>query len=197
MIQLPMFIMRHGKTLWNMEGKLQGRLNSPLLSDSLIIAKKIATFLCVNYKIEKVYCSPLLRCVETAHVVSRILETSFTECNLLMECNMGLCEGMSWLTVSNQFPDFFNKREEDKWRTAWPEGESYLDVFVRANTFLSEAPSDKCILVIGHEMINKCLVGSLLGWTQDQIMKVKQSNQELFIIQHDNMNLIRFCFDFI
>jgi len=176
------FLMRHGKTEWNIEGKLQGRKNSSLLDSSKSTAKLIAQYLANQHLIEKVYCSPLLRCVETAQIVCDILGIAFEMQDELMECDMGECEGLTWQETKEQFPIFFTEREGNKWITAWPNGESYQDVFIRAKGFLQEFPHNEDILLIGHEMFNKCFMGAYLNWTPDQIISAYQANHELKII---------------
>jgi broad specificity phosphatase PhoE len=176
------FLMRHGKTKWNIEGKLQGRKNSPLLDSSKSTANLIAQYLVNQNLVNKVYSSPLLRCVETAQIVCDILGIAFEIRDELMECDMGECEGLTWQEAKEQFPIFFTERECNKWITTWPNGESYQDVFIRAKGFLQELPYNENILLIGHEMFNKCFIGAYLNWTPDQIIAFYQANNELKII---------------
>jgi len=176
------FLMRHGKTLWNIEGKLQGRKNSSLLDSSRSTAQTIAQHLANQNLVEKVYCSPLLRCVETAQIVCGILGITFEVRDELMECDMGECEGLTWQEAKEQFPVFFMERESNKWTTAWPKGESYQDVYIRAKAFLQELSCDESILIIGHEMFNKCFIGAYLNWEPEQIIAFYQANHELKII---------------
>ena len=185
MMRKQIFLMRHGRTLWNIEGKLQGRMNSPLLESSISITKNIALYLKENHLIEKVYCSPLQRCVDTTQIIDEILQIGYEQRDALMECDMGLCEGLSWQVAEEKFPDFFMLRNNDKWNTPWPNGESYEDVFCRAKDFFLQLCDDKNILIIGHEMFNKCFLGACLDWNSNEIMSFRQSNHELLIVHID------------
>jgi probable phosphoglycerate mutase len=173
-----MYIMRHGRTVWNRDGKLQGRLNSPLLESSLDVAKAIANFLS-NANIERVYASPLQRCVHTAEIVCRVLNTAFVCDDRLMECDHGICEGLTLVDASARYPAELALREKDKWITPWPDGESYADVYGRAKLFYDSLGSIENTLVISHETFNRCLIGYGIGWPAEEIMAFRQPNTML------------------
>ena len=76
------FIIRHGKTKWNTEGRLQGAENdSPLLENNVKDCKELAEYLS-KYDFAKIYSSPLKRAVDTAEmVVSHFEESKKVEIN--------------------------------------------------------------------------------------------------------------------
>lgn len=176
-----LYIMRHGKTEWNAEGRLQGRLNSPLLNQSKEDLITIADKLKEN-NISKIYVSPLQRCIETADIICGILNLDYEKNEMLAECNLGDCEGMKLDDVKKQMPDFYESREKDKWNIPWPNGESYYDVYNRAENFLKNAKFNDNTLIISHEMFNKVLAGCLLKWDEEKIIGTKQANTDIFHI---------------
>jgi probable phosphoglycerate mutase len=174
------YIMRHGRTEWNYCGKLQGRMNSPLLQDSYKQLRNIGRFL-IRQEISHVYSSPLERCRLSADLVSQIIGIKPVYLDALMECDHGKCEGLSLVDAKNTFPEFFYSRETgDKWNIKWPGGESYADVMTRADRALSGMDLSSTTLIIGHETVNKVLLGLLLGLTHEEIMRNKQKNSEIF-----------------
>lgn len=189
------FLMRHGRTRWNLEGRLQGRQNSPLLDSGKSTARIIAKYLAKQHLIERVYSSPLPRCVETAQIVCDVLGIGFELRRELMECDMGRCEGSTWQAAKEQFPTFMAQRESYKWTTAWPNGESYEDVYARSEAFLQVLPEGENILIIGHEMLNKCIIGACLNWEPSQIIAFRQPNHELSIIQLKSKRIETICFE--
>jgi broad specificity phosphatase PhoE len=179
------YIIRHGRTEWNINGRLQGRLNSPLLEASIPVIKAIAAFLS-DKQIEKVYTSPLKRSVETAQMICDTLGTGYLADERLVECDHGCCEGKRLADCMDAMPGFFAQREKDKWNVAWPEGESYADVYRRAKSFLSDIDTTKNVLIIAHETLNKCMIGALLGWADSDIISFKQPNCEICMIENEN-----------
>lgn len=192
MAERVIYIMRHGKTEWNAAQKIQGRKDSPLLEESLKAAREIGVYL-KNRDIQKVFTSPLGRARCTAETVCQYLGLPYQENDLLMECDHGSCEGMSLEQVREKMPGFFITRELDKWLVRWPGGESYSDISERAERFIAtELSIQQNILIVGHEMINKCILGVLLHWGRTETMKFKQSNCELIRVSAGEMEVV--CF---
>jgi len=185
-----MHIMRHGKTKWNAEGRLQGRKNSPLLEESLSQIAEQCRFL-PQSKIKRVFTSPLERCVITADIVCKALGLPYTKDSLLSECSLGDFEGMTLVSAQEQYRSFFQQRKEDTWNTPWPNGESYADVYHRAVLFFKNisSPYDD-ILIITHEMCGKCIAGLQLRWAQSQIMERKISPASILYIEEGLLTVI-------
>ncbi|MDR2745445.1 MAG: histidine phosphatase family protein, partial [Desulfovibrio sp.] len=131
------YILRHGRTVWNEEGRLQGHRDSPLLPESADLIQNMADFL-KDKKIGEIYASPLRRCSATADIVSGVLGLPYAHDARLMECAHGLCDGMLLSDTYTAYPDYYAKWEKDQWNTAWPGGESYKDVFLRAQSFAAD-----------------------------------------------------------
>ena len=196
MIDKNIYVMRHGRTRWNAEGKLQGRLNSPLLDSGVGTIKAIARYIADQCSIDKVYCSPLRRSLESAEIVCSVLAVGYEEREELMECDMGMCEGLTWQEAQDIYTDFFTRRKREKWTTAWPNGESYLDVYIRAQSFLQWLPCDILnVLIIGHETFNKCFLGACMQWSPDEIMSFKQANHDLFVVRSSCKSYEKICFN--
>ena len=60
-----LYVMRHGRTEWNKQGILQGRLDSPLLPESEPVLRIIAAELSKR-EIHKFFASPLPRSKRSA-----------------------------------------------------------------------------------------------------------------------------------
>lgn len=192
MVEPIYYIMRHGKTEWNLHKRIQGRNNSPLLSESLILSRKMANYLLQCAKLNKIFVSPLGRAVETAEIICGVLGIGYIKNDLLMECNHGICEGMRLDEVKEVMPSFVSSRESDKWNTPWPQGESYADVFLRAEIFVRQLTMNDSVLIVGHEMFNKCLAGCLLNWRIEKILSFRQKNNELIKISGLGLQMISF-----
>lgn len=177
-----MYVMRHGQTEWNLGKKLQGRKDSPLTSLGKTTAQTIAQHL-QTAGLDMIYCSPLPRCIHTAEIVGAICRTPFHVVEEMVECNMGFFEGKTLAMLHGQYPDFFMQREQDKWNTPWPDGESYRDVYERASLVASKLPQGKTILTVGHEMFNKCFIGVQACWSPERILAFKQANTQVYVVE--------------
>ena len=65
---MRLYMMRHGQTDWNVEGRYQGRQDIKLNSKGIYQAKKISGKL-TNVKFDKVFSSPLKRTLQTAEII--------------------------------------------------------------------------------------------------------------------------------
>lgn len=180
------YLIRHGRTEWNRDGRIQGRQNSPLIPESRRITEAIADYL-LDKNIDNIISSPLRRCTETADIICSILNKDYLVDYGLMECDHGVCEGMTLSQIEREMPDFFTEREMDKWNTKWPKGESYSDVFERALKVRQKIMDGKSYLIIAHEMFNKCLIGSLIDWTPEEIIAFKQRNEMICLIMGNQL----------
>lgn len=213
MTKITIYIMRHGKTQWNAEGRLQGHRNSPLLPESLNVIRIMADFL-RDKNIETIYTSPLQRCLETAELVSTALRLPYKQDMRLIECSHGLCDGMLFTETHAVYPAYYSRWEKDKWNTAWPEGESYKDVFTRAKNFVADLrrnrspkmpdaessgtdannscqPEKNC-LVIAHAQINMCLIGALMSLETKRILELRQKNGTIYIAEDKKLQKVDF-----
>ena len=88
-----LYIMRHGKTEWNVRHKLQGRTDIPLNEEGRKMAEKAHE----EYKdinIDICYCSPLVRARETAEIVLRGRNIPILTDDRLVEMSFGEYEGV-------------------------------------------------------------------------------------------------------
>ena len=100
------YVVRHGQTDWNLEGRFQGRIDIPLNEKGKSQAKKTKEKL-EGIKFDKVFSSPLKRALETAKIITdepididdRIIE----RCNGQLEGKLKTeCENMVDFTDENE-----------------------------------------------------------------------------------------------
>ena len=188
------FILRHGKTEWNQEGRMQGQLNSPLLISSKEELKKIGTYL--NYiEFDIVFHSPLERVIQSLAYLE--LNANKTVPNIdLVELNHGVYEGVKETDIDSAWQ---MERAKDKWNTPWPKGESYYHVDLRVKKFIDTEllnMSNKTIAIVAHETINKILIGNLMKLPQQKTMELKHPNSVVFKIAHNVVSFVDISTDF-
>ncbi len=159
-------LLRHGKTLWNEEGRVQGRKDSPLSPEGISQVREWSRFLS-NYEIHHIIASDLGRVQETVALLQKHLDKVSIEWNpALREQSWGEWEGK---TVS-ELKETQGEELEAQIRAGWdfrpPGGESRREVLQRALPVIYKAMEQwpgKQLLVVCHEGIIKSLVYHLAG----------------------------------
>ena len=182
----PLFLIRHGQTEWNVEGRLQGGKDSPLTAQGKRQAEAVAASL-GKTSLGLILASPLGRAKKTAGIIAKALGIPVEEDARLGEVRFGKAEGLTHKEIDERWPGFRAKREDDKWHTRWPDGESYQDADARIASYVNNtlAPhlKDKSgapIAVIGHETMNMILMGRLLDLAPPFLMRVGQPNHVVY-----------------
>ena len=156
------FIVRHGETAWNVEGRFQGQKNTRLNPHGLNQGDKVAAYL-VNQRFEAIISSPLERALVTAQKIS-----SATFCNKISvldeftEIHHGDWEGMLSSDVAERWGDILKL-----WHTAphtvkmpGEGGESLRDVYERvvpaAEMIAERYKGDVCLAA--HDAVIKVLL---------------------------------------
>lgn len=138
---MNIYILRHGQTDYNKEGKFQGQIDIPLNGIGIEQAKK-AKILLKDIKFDLVISSPLIRAFKTAQIVtgSTNIKTDYR----IIERSFGLLEGQY------SIPDYEEKIDIYK-------VETYENMCIRVYSFLDELIKNNIntqnILVVCHEGI--------------------------------------------
>ncbi len=159
-----LYIMRHGKTDWNVLHKIQGRTDIPLNAEGRAMAEA-AQKEYQNVHFDICYCSPLARAKETAKIVLLGREIPIVYDARLMEMSFGSCEGAQYPISDSPVSLLFQKPEQ---YTAVDGGESLDELFARTGSFLEEIitpalEKNKDILIVGHGAMNCSIVCQIKG----------------------------------
>ena len=161
-----LYIMRHGKTDWNVRQKLQGRTDIPLNEEGRRMARAAGEkYSKVHFDI--CYCSPLLRAKETAELFLTGRDVPIVTDDRLMEMSFGVCEGEEHYFHNPDSP--INPLFRDPVHYEAVEGgESFAELFARTGSFLREVAEPqlkegKDILVIGHGAMNCSIICQVKG----------------------------------
>ena len=100
---MKLYVLRHGQTNYNKEGRFQGQDDICLNEQGIIETKEIAKIL-GKIDFNKIYVSPLKRAIETAKIV--FPKNSFEIDNRIIERSFGKLEGKKGI------PDYEEKIEE-------------------------------------------------------------------------------------
>lgn len=164
--QTVLALLRHGKTLWNEEKRIQGRHNSVLSPDGIAQVHKWGKFL-GQYSIDRIISSDLDRVKETVAIVQEYLHDVPAEyTSVLREQSWGDWEGMTFPELHKHHEEDLNRQIQSGWEFCPPGGESRREVLERTLPFLQSImarfPGER-ILVVSHEGIIKSILYHLAG----------------------------------
>lgn len=90
---MKFYIVRHGQTNWNVEGKIQGKTDIELNENGIEQAKKLKEII-KDYNIDLIISSPLKRARKTAEIINEAVKSNIIFDDSLEERGYGLFEGM-------------------------------------------------------------------------------------------------------
>lgn len=158
-------LLRHARTAWNEQKRIQGRADSPLTEESEDSALRWGDVL-AGRGIDRIISSPLERASATAGLINSILRIPLTEDTRLIEQDWGEWTGLTLKEVKTNSPGAVESMEARGWSFMPPGGEDRLHVLDRSIPALKDVHErfpGRTVLVIAHSGIIKCLVYKALG----------------------------------
>jgi broad specificity phosphatase PhoE len=147
---MQLILIRHGETLWNKEGRVQGTSDVEL-SDA---GKKQAELLALSLKdhpLEAIHASPLKRAYQTAEIINEFHHLEIQIHRDLMEMDQGDFEGFSFKELMANKKEFLQKWISDPASVKMPNGESLSELQNRAWRAVEEIiGKSKNALVVSH-----------------------------------------------
>lgn len=184
------YLIRHGQTIWNRAGILQGQGNSPLTANGLFQAEAMGRALAaeLNGTVPSFFASPLGRTRQTASLVAEMIDFDFDDIHYddrLKEFAYGAWEKLSFDQIKEAFPAEFAAREADKWQYAVPGGESYSDMAARALSFLGDMgrASNGVFVVVAHGAYNRVFRGQYLGMTGPDMLDLDEPQDGFYKLE--------------
>lgn len=180
-LSLPheIYLMRHGETRWNREGRIQGGRDSELTSlgrDQALRQGAVLRRILPRLGPVAVFCSPLGRAQSTARLA--LGASDFTLDARIAEIGCGRWEGTTAAERQQSDPDVTFEAEFDLYTKA-PEGEGLAALATRINAFLRdlEGPtvvvSHKVALTVLRALVCDDALRSDLAPKQGSIMRLR------------------------
>lgn len=161
------YIVRHGQTTNNLEGRLMNWHTKCGLTDegareAAVVANRLR-----SYAIDTIYASDLQRTVETAKIISDMLTMRFETTSLLRERDLGNFGGLTFDEIKSKWPNHFEKfidHSDKDWNGF--AGESINQVCARFNAFLHHAENQnhENILLVTHSGIAYIVLRDVFGF---------------------------------
>lgn len=156
------YVLRHGETLWNSEGRMQGALNSPLTDLGKEHAARQAEILSgVDLKRFAILCSPQGRAFETAAIaLARQVDFIHTD-HRLREIDVGDWKGRvrAELAAPGEFEDTPDGALELYERA--PGGEGFAALETRCREFMASLHGPS--VLVTHGITSRMIRSTVLG----------------------------------
>jgi probable phosphoglycerate mutase len=180
---MELLIVRHGESVANAEGRMQGQRDYPLSEAGQRQAAQLGRFLAAaGLRFDAAYTSPLTRARETALALTTALGMPEAEpAPELLELNAGNLQGLTQAEIAEGFPGFMNRALTQLGDFSEYGGESYEDVQARVRSLVqrwhaSHRHLQHRILAVAHGGTNFHLVKALVCDPVPRVMSLKFGN---------------------
>jgi broad specificity phosphatase PhoE len=192
----PIYLFRHGETVWNAERRAQGHLDSPLTEDGRRQAHAMGQALARELRSAAyepaaviVRASPLGRVRETLAIAAAAADLVHdAECfdHRLREMSWGAWDGLTGAEIEAGWPGALAARRLDHWHYVPPGGENYAMASERARVALDAITllaADRPVAVFAHGAIGRVLRGLFLA-VPDADIRTMDQPQDAFYRLH-------------
>jgi len=181
-INLKIYVVRHGQTNWNIENRLQGCVDIPLNDIGIKQAHTLANIIrSLDYDL--IISSPLSRALDTANIINSKRQIPLITSPFLLERSFGFLEGVYGTEYDKDLYWDYSKnytyKDVEPVQTFFNRIYTYMDI-------LKKSYSDKNLLLVTHNGVNiatNCYFNGL------------PANRNLLSIQLDNCSYAEYDFD--
>lgn len=170
------YLVRHGQTGYNAEGRIQGHIDTHLGETGSAQIARLAARL-AKTPFAAAYASDLLRAQETVRLLMGARATPLTLLPQLREVRHGAWDGLTYEEIQRQWPALFEQFMQRDVEMTAPGGESITDLAVRLRQAeerirAAHGPEDD-VLVVGHSGSLRALALGLLGLPVSNFWKLR------------------------
>jgi len=205
------YIMRHGETYWNKDGKIQGSSDIELTEFGVELAKLSADgFFRDGICFDRIYTSPLTRAIRTAELIAEKnlksykkvsndagkdgqTEADFRIDSRIREMCFGKYEGLKLKELRNHDENIVNCFAHPDLYIADETGETYDEVYARIDDFmerellpLEQNPELKNVLVLCHGTVIRAFLSRINSIDLEGFWKIRQPNCSINKIELKN-----------
>ncbi len=168
-------LIRHGHTVWNRMGQIQGRTDIPLDAEAIAGLTNLA--LPVEWQNADLVSSPLQRAAQTAELIARRKPQTIAA---LTEMDWGDWEGKKGIDLKADPTSGFRDIEDWGWDYRPQNGESPAEVRTRLQGWLDTLQQDT--VAVCHIGIMRVLLAMATGWGFQGPAPFRVKRNRLFVI---------------
>jgi 2,3-bisphosphoglycerate-dependent phosphoglycerate mutase len=161
---MKLHLIRHGESVYNAEGRIQGHADIPLSELGCRQAEAAAEVL-AKQPLDAIYVSPLRRAAQTAEIIAKRLELPVQFNELLKEINVGIFQGKIHAELEREYPVEIARWRSEEVDYAVPGGESRRQLLSRGRAAFESivAEERENVVVVSHGRILMTTIKALLG----------------------------------
>lgn len=197
------YILRHGETVFNTQGRYQGELDSPLTDVGINQVRQNADILksiIGNPNEWKVVSSPLGRALQSTEIICETIGYDFGKIdkdNRLSEVAVGEWAGLTTKEIEKLWPNLIKDTDAFNWYFNAPKGESYATVVSRLTDWLTSIKDEQKVIAISHGLTGRILRGIYAEMNKEQALKLEVSQDVFFklsnnLIQRISLEFVEF-----
>ncbi len=193
---MKLYFIRHGKTEFNEQGRLQGHADSALTIDGIKDSQNLAKFF-LDKNITKIYVSPLQRVLETAKIISNKINKQVVVTNELKEICYGKWEKEFKSKLKLSY--FWEMRNKNKYSFVHPgsfnnvEGQSYQQNYPLISSFLDKIKvehSEDNIIILSHLGILRNARKYFENLSDEEAVNYTPTNEEIYFVEINNGDIL-------
>ena len=194
------YLLRHGETLFNTQGRYQGELDSPLTTDGIEQVKNISRLLKMYIHDPnewEIITSPLGRARQSTEIICETIgfdRKKVTIDNRLREVSVGAWAGLATKEIEDSWPELLENTDSYNWYFNSPNGESYNSVVERVSEWLESIKNRPKIIAVSHGLTGRILRGVYSNLEKEHALKLEVSQNTFFKLS--NQNIERFCYEY-
>ncbi|MFQ6111160.1 MAG: histidine phosphatase family protein [Nitrospinota bacterium] len=183
---LYVYLIRHGETDWNAQGRVQGATDIELNRRGRLQARAVSRLLRAE-PLRALYASPLKRALETAELIARPHGLCVRMLPGLRELDQGELEGLSFEELDNLYGPFMEAWRERPGELRCPGGETMAELQERAWEALEEIreenPEGK-VAAVSHNLAIRSLICRIVGLPLENMGRLRQSSGAFNLLEH-------------
>lgn len=195
------YLFRHGETEFNLQGRYQGELDSPLTEAGIQQVQQNACMLksiIGNPQEWKIVSSPLGRAMQSAAIICETIGydvQNVQQDKRLAEVAVGQWAGLTTSEIESTWPKRFHKGDIYSWYFHAPDGETYEAVTSRISDWLEEIQREPKVIAISHGLTGRILRRLYAGLGREDALKLAVSQDMFFKLSNNTITTIYSDFD--
>jgi broad specificity phosphatase PhoE len=183
---MELILIRHGETVWNKEGRVQGITDIELNADGIEQARFLALSL-KDHPFDAIHSSPLKRALQTAEIINEFHQKKIHTHDDLMEMNTGDLEGLSFDELAARDKELLKKMITDPASVEMPNGESITQLTGRAwramETIIDKGEN---ALIVSHNFIIAAIICRIKNIKLNEFLTACVGNASKTVVKFQN-----------
>lgn len=185
------YLVRHGETVWNAEGRYQGAKDSALTPKGQLQAHAVGRLLksLADGADLSAAVSPLGRTRETAQAISMHVPLIQTLEPRLAEVSTGSWDGLTEVEIDAEYPASLAGATAFDWFFRSADGETLDAAITRASLWLRDVSGP--IVAVSHGLIGRLIRGTYLGLSRRDMLALPVPQDGIFILDRGAAVFVR------